>query len=72
MESIQPRDLDEAIIFSAEYYDHQLIAKEEIECQVEDPIAFASINDPDNLYYHQAIRDSNQDSFIQAIVKELN
>eukprot|EP00957_Ditylum_brightwellii_P133566 10183699-Ditylum_brightwellii.AAC.1 len=64
MESIQQQDLDEVIIFSAEYYDQQLIAEEEIERLKKDIITFAARNNPDTLYYHQAIRESDRDSFI--------
>eukprot|EP00957_Ditylum_brightwellii_P208650 15358370-Ditylum_brightwellii.AAC.1 len=72
MESIQQQDLDKAIIFSAEYYDQQLIAEEEIDRHMEDSIAFSASNNPDTLYYHQAMRQPDRDSFIQVIIKEVN
>jgi hypothetical protein len=72
MESFQQRDLNENVIFCAEYYDQQMIAEEQIAYQTSDPIAFASSNDPDTMYYHQAMRQPDRDEFVKAIIKEVN
>ena len=37
-----------------------------------DPIAFKANGDPDNMYYHQAIRAPDKEDFMKAIVKEIN
>ena len=36
------------------------------------PISFKASSDPDNMYYHQAIKAPDKEEFMQAIVKEIN
>ena len=37
-----------------------------------DPIAFKATSNPDDMYYHQALKEPDKDQFLQAIVKEIN
>ena len=40
--------------------------------EMKDPIAFKASSDPDNMYYHQAIKAPDKDEFLRAIIKEIN
>eukprot|EP00957_Ditylum_brightwellii_P158641 12074891-Ditylum_brightwellii.AAC.1 len=39
---------------------------------MEDPIAYAAKNDPDTMYFHQAMKEPDRDQFIQAVITEIN
>ena len=39
--------------------------------QMLDPIAFKLTGNPDDLYYHQALKETNHKEFKKAIVKEI-
>eukprot|EP00957_Ditylum_brightwellii_P084344 6414021-Ditylum_brightwellii.AAC.1 len=45
------------LVFGAEHYDEQVIQELETERLLADPIAFAASNNPDTLYYHQAMKE---------------
>eukprot|EP00957_Ditylum_brightwellii_P176735 13461692-Ditylum_brightwellii.AAC.1 len=68
MESLQQSEC----VFGTKYYDEQMIQELETKRLLLNPIAFAASNDPDMLYYHQAMKESNQEKFIRAIVTERN
>eukprot|EP00957_Ditylum_brightwellii_P169999 12939230-Ditylum_brightwellii.AAC.1 len=40
--------------------------------EMDDPIAFAAQHDPDNMYFHQVVKQPNAPQFVEAIVKEIN
>ena len=49
-----------------------MIQELETERLLLDLIAFAASNDPDTLYYHQAMKEPDREEFIRAIVTEIN
>eukprot|EP00957_Ditylum_brightwellii_P164718 12541226-Ditylum_brightwellii.AAC.1 len=59
-------------VFTAEYYEQQMISEYQTEVDMDDLIAFAAKMDPDTMYYHQAIREPDSAEFIQAMVTEIN
>ena len=40
--------------------------------QMKDPIAFKALNDPDTMYWHQAMRQQDAVHFKNAAIKEFN
>ena len=55
-----------------QYY--EVLHEEDYKLQDEmfDPIAFKTTSNPDDMYYHQALKEPDKDQFLQAIVKEIN
>eukprot|EP00957_Ditylum_brightwellii_P144963 11041707-Ditylum_brightwellii.AAC.1 len=46
-------------------------AEYQIAQEMADPIAFAATNNPDTMYYHQAMQEPDRDEFIKAIITEV-
>eukprot|EP00957_Ditylum_brightwellii_P100567 7665954-Ditylum_brightwellii.AAC.1 len=49
-----------------------MIQNEEVEHLLVGPIVFAASNDPDTVYYHQAMKELDQKKFMKAIVTKMN
>eukprot|EP00957_Ditylum_brightwellii_P039321 2974903-Ditylum_brightwellii.AAC.1 len=68
MKSYQTKD----IVLTAEYYQTQEMMQNITEMEMDDPIAFAVKHDPDNMYFHQAVKQTDAPQFVEAIVKQIN
>eukprot|EP00957_Ditylum_brightwellii_P058079 4404536-Ditylum_brightwellii.AAC.1 len=62
MESLQIQD----VVLSADFYDEQMVLEQNNAQAMEDPIAYAAKNDPNTMYFHQAMKEPDRDQFIQA------
>ena len=40
--------------------------------ETDNPITFAAKHDPDTMYFHQAVKQSDAPQFAEAIVNEIN
>lgn len=58
---------------STDHY-YEVLHEDDYKLQDEmcDPIAFKATGDPDNMYYHQALKAPDKDEFLKAIIKEVN
>eukprot|EP00957_Ditylum_brightwellii_P200990 15321019-Ditylum_brightwellii.AAC.1 len=68
IEGYQTKD----VVLTAKYYQAQEILENVIEMEMDDPIAFAAKHDPDSMYFHQAVKQPDASTFIEAIVNEIN